>query len=127
MIRFSQMESAPKRSHLLSAAVVMIVVECNRNVGETCTWTRSENPDGFDEFIAASQTLLEMGAVEGTIAPDGSSVELTLTRARLLKMNEQLRAMLLEVDNIKPGTVQKAGEFVSGLGPGEPTNGNTDE
>jgi hypothetical protein len=96
-------------------------------VGEPCTWTRSENPDGFDEFIAAAQLLLERGAVEGTIAPDRSSIQLTLTRARLLKMNEQLEAMLLEMDKIKPGTVQQAREVVSGLGLCEPTKGNPDE
>jgi len=107
--------------------MVIIVVECNRNIGESCTWTRSENPDGFDEFIAAAQTLLESGTVEGTIAPDRSSVQLTLTRARLLKMNEQVGAMLGEIDKINPGTVQKAREFVSGLGTREPKKGNPDE
>lgn len=96
-------------------------------VREPCTWTRSENPDGFDELIAAAQTLLESGAVEGTIAPDRSSVQLTLTRARLLKMNEQVGAMLGEMGKIKPGTAQKAREFVSGLGPREPKKGNPDE
>src|SRR2546428_12477032 len=72
--------------HPLSVAMVMIVGECNRKVGEPCTWTRSENPDSFDEFIVAAQKLLDKGAAEGTIAPDRSSIQLTLTRARLLKM-----------------------------------------
>lgn len=127
MISFFGMESAPKPSHALSVAMVTIVVECSRKLGEPCTWARSENPDGFDEFIAAAQTLLDRGAVEGIIAPDRSSIKLTLTRARLLNMNEQLGAMLREIDEIKPGTVQKAHEFVSRLGPGDATKADPDE
>ena len=36
--------------------------------GEPCTWTRSENPDGFDEFIAAAQTVEGVGleSIRGT-------------------------------------------------------------
>lgn len=127
MIPFSRMESAPKGSHPLSVAMVMMVGECNRKVGKPCRWTRSENPDGFDEFIAAAQTLLDKGAVAGAIAPDRSSLELTLTRERLLKMNEHLGAMLHEMDKIEPGVLQKSREFVSGVVPREPTKSNPDD